>query len=155
MEAKNGHLHKNSVHKVLAHSYFFYFLCFVIGIYFNLIFNFKIFNSPIVPPTGFVILLFATFLILWAQHTSRHLKKENITPQTFCRGPYAYTRIPTHIGLFLLILGFGMIVNSFFIILFSLVSFIVGKFLFLDKEEAILAEKYGAPYLQYKKLVRF
>lgn len=149
------HPQKQSVHKVLAHSYFLYFVCFVIGVYFNLIFNFKIFTDPIVAPLGLVILLLATFLIFWAQKTSRNLKKENISRETFCHGPYCYTRIPTHLGLLFLILGFGMIINSFFIILFSFISFIIGKFVFLNKEEAILAEKYGAPYLEYKKLVKF
>jgi len=106
-------------------------------------------------PIGFVFLALGTFLILWAQTTSRHLKKENITPETFCHGPYCYTRAPTHLGLFLLMLGFGFISNAFFVILLTLFAFFIGKLVFLDKEEKILAEKYGAPYLEYKKMVKF
>lgn len=48
-----------------------------------------------------------------------------------------------------------MIVNAFFIIVFSFISFLITKFTFLSKEEKILAEKYGAPYLEYKKSVKF
>ena len=40
-------------------------------------------------------------------------------------------------------LGFGLVANSFCIILCSLVAFLVSKFIFLRKEEKILAEKYG------------
>ncbi|KKP64099.1 MAG: hypothetical protein UR62_C0020G0001, partial [Candidatus Nomurabacteria bacterium GW2011_GWF2_35_12] len=67
---------------------------------------------------------------------------------------YCYTRSPTHFGLFLLMLGFGIITNALFIIIFSVISFIITKFVFIRKEEKILAEKYGIPYLEYKKSVK-
>jgi len=147
--------HKNKVHRVLAQSYLFNFFCFLMGIYFNLIFNFKIFKSSFVMPLGFVFLVFATILIIWAQKTSQNLDKEEISKETFSQGPYGYTRTPTHLGLFFLMLGLGMIINSFFITLFAFISFVLEKIIFLNKQEKILAEKYGAPYLEYKKSVRF
>ncbi|MEK7190138.1 MAG: methyltransferase [Patescibacteria group bacterium] len=148
-------LQKPSVHKVLAHSYFMYFILFLVGLYLDLVFNLKVFNDSLVILIGLLFLIFGTFLILWAQKTSRSLKKENISRETFCHGPYCYTRSPTHLGLFSLMLGFGMMTNAFFVILFSFFSFIIAKFVFLAKEEKILAQKYGAPYLEYKKLVKF
>lgn len=60
-----------------------------------------------------------------------------------------------HWGLFILMLGFGILINAIFVILFSIVSFVVAKFIFLKKEENILAGKYGAPYMEYKKSVKF
>ncbi|KKP71662.1 MAG: hypothetical protein UR70_C0021G0015 [Candidatus Nomurabacteria bacterium GW2011_GWB1_35_20] len=51
-------------------------------------------------------------------------------------------------------LGFGIITNALFIIIFSVISFIITKFVFIRKEEKILAEKYGIPYLEYKKSVK-
>ena len=51
-------------------------------------------------------------------------------------------------------LGFGVITNSFFIVVFSIVSFVVTKLTFIRKEEKILAEKYSTPYLEYKKSVK-
>jgi protein-S-isoprenylcysteine O-methyltransferase Ste14 len=155
MENEKTHFHKNSVHKVLAHSYSFYFVFFLIGVCLDLVFNLKILSNFVIVFFGFIFLIFGTYLIFWAQKTSRHLNKENISKETFCHGPYLYTRSPTHWGLFLLMLGFGMITNAFFIILFSFISFIISKFTFLNTEEKILAEKYGAPYLEYKKMVRF
>ncbi|MBI3888320.1 hypothetical protein HY311_00830 [Candidatus Nomurabacteria bacterium] len=127
----------------------------MISVYLNLIFNIKIFESSWVVLLGLTFLSLATILILWAQSTSRNLKKENISKANFSQGPYAYTRNPTHFGLFFLTLGFGMIVNSFFIMLFAFVAFIFEKIIFLNKQEKILAEKYGAPYLEYKKSVKF
>jgi len=155
MENDKIHLQKQSVHKVLAHSYSVYFLFFLLGVCFDLVLNLKVFNASIVMPVGFILLIFGTLLILWAQKTSRNLKKDNISKETFCHGPYYFTRTPTNFGLFFLILGFGFITNAFFIVLFTLISFIIAKFVFLDREEKILAEKYGAPYLEYKKSVKF
>ena len=149
------HLQKQSVHKILAHSYSMYFILFLVGVSLDMFFKLQIFTSPVMAPTGAVLLILGSILILWAQYTSHNLKVENVTKETFCRGPYCYTRTPTNFGLFFLMLGFGMIANAFFVILFTLVSFIIAKFVFLDKEEKVLAAKYGTPYLEYKKSVKF
>lgn len=148
-------LERSSVHWILAHSYTMYFILFLVGVYLDVIFKLKIFSNPIWALTGIVFLIFASFLILWAQKTSRDLNTENVTKETFYRGPYCYTRSPTHWGLFFLMLGFGIVANAVFVILFTLISFLISKFIFLDKEESLLAEKYGTPYLEYKKLVKF
>ena len=103
---------------------------------------------------GAIFLIFGTCLIFWAQKSSLDLNKENMSKETFYHGPYRYTRSPTHFGLFLLILGFGIMTNALFIIIFSIISFILTKFILIKKEEKILAEKYGAPYLEYKKSVK-
>jgi protein-S-isoprenylcysteine O-methyltransferase Ste14 len=146
---------RSKVHQVLAYSYSVQFVLFLIGVYLDLIFKFKIFASPIMAPVGVIFLMLASFLILWAQKASRDLNIENLTKESFCQGPYRYTRSPTHWGLFLLMLGFGMITNALFVILFTFVAFIVSRFIFLEKQEDMLAEKYGAPYLEYQKMVRF
>jgi len=155
MEQDIFNLHKNKVHKVLARSYSVYLFSFLAGVCLDLIFNFRIFNYSLVPILGILFLIIGTVLIIWAQGTSRNLKKENLKKETFFNGPYRYTRTPTNFGLFFLILGFGYVVHSPFIILLDLVAFFIAKFIFLNKEEKILAEKYGAPYLEYKKIVRF
>ena len=152
----HAHKSKRTVHHVLAHSYSFYFLFFLLGVFLNLFFPIRIFNNSIMVPVGVLLLIMASLLILWAQKTSRDFRKEeNINKETFCRGPYCYTRSPTHWGLFLLMLGFGVVINAVFIILFTIISFIVTKLVFLKKEESILADKYGTPYLEYKKSVKF
>jgi protein-S-isoprenylcysteine O-methyltransferase Ste14 len=155
MEDNTLQPHKNKVHKVLIHSYSSFFFFFLIGVYLDLVFNLKVFESKIVEPIGLVFLILGTLLVFWAQKTSRNLKKEGITKETFARGPYRFNRSPTNLGLFFLVLGFGLIANAFFVILFSFVSLIVAKFIFLRKEEKILSEKYGAPYLEYKQSVKF
>jgi len=146
---------KQSIHQVLAHSYATHLILFLVGAIFDLIFNFKFFYGSLVVPLGIFSLIFGTLLIFWAQKTSHNLDKSNISQETFRQGPYRYTRVPTNFGLFFLVLGFGLTINAFFVIFSALISFLLSKFIFLAKQEKILALKYGAPYLEYKKIVRF
>jgi len=145
---------KDKVHQILVHSYSFYFLMFLLGIFFDFIFKIKIFNNLVAVPAGTLLLVLATFLIYWAQKTSRNLKKETLTKETFSQGPYSITRSPTHWGLFFLMLGFGFTINAVFLVLSSLISLLITRVVFLKREEALLEAKYGDPYLEYKKTVK-
>jgi protein-S-isoprenylcysteine O-methyltransferase Ste14 len=155
MEDEKPHVYTSKVHRVLINSYSVYFLALLIGVYLDFVFDLKIFRGSFVMAAGFILLMAGTFLIVWAQKTSRDLNTETLSKETFTRGPYHFTRTPTNFGLFFLMLGFGLIANGPFIIILSLLSFIVAKFIFLEQEEKILAEKYGTPYLEYKKTVKF
>lgn len=146
--------HGGKVHQILAHSYSFFFILFLIGVYLDVVFRFKIFANSVMVPVGFTFLVFSTILILWAQKTSRNLDIEHLSKETFCKGPYCYTRSPTHWGLFLLMIGFGIMANALFVILSTLISFLISRFIFLKKQEDVLEKKYGAPYLEYKKAVK-
>ena len=155
MENLNVNSKNEKIPKIRAYTDFMYFLFFVIGVFFNIIFHLKVFKSSIAIPIGIIILMFATILIFWTQKTVRVILKENPNKKNFYRGPYRYTRSPVHLGLFLLLIGLGLVANSFFISLFAIIAFVIGKFIFLNKEEKVLLEKYGTQYLEYKKLVRF
>ena len=149
------HSYSNRVHKVLAHSYSFYFIFFLCGVLLDIIFPIKIFKATYIVSYGFTFLVLGTLLIFWAQRTSLHLEKAHLTKEAFCHGPYCYTRSPTHWGLFLLMLGFGMIANAFFVIVLTIVAFFLTKLIFLKREEALLVKKYGEPYIEYKRAVKF
>ncbi len=149
----------SGVHHVLARSYVVYFLLFLTGICLDILFKPDIFwkqgsnfNYSFV---GIILLVLASLLIFWSQRTSRNLDKEKITKESFCKGPYCFTRSPTHWGLFILMLGFGILVNALFVIITTIISFILTKTIFLKKQEHMLSQKYGAPYIEYKKSVRF
>ena len=155
MEETLKEIYKNKVHKILARSYSVYLFFLLIGVFLSLAFNFKVFLHSIVVPIGFAFLVLGTILVFWAQNTSRNLNTKNLIKETFAKGPYRFTSTPTNFGLFFLMLGFGMIANSFFIMVCSCVAFLIARFVFLTQEEKTLAEKYGAPYLEYKKMVKF
>ena len=153
--ADSKSFHKNRVHHVLAHSYLFYFVLFLFALLVNFVFPVKLFSSFNGSYFSMSPLILGTLIILWAQMSSHKLQKENMTIETFLGGPYRYTRIPTHLGLFLLMVGLGLAVNSLFIFLFAFVFLVITKLTFIRKEENILTEKYGEPYLEYKKIVKF
>lgn len=156
METENQQAHRSSLHHVLAHSYSVYFVLFLIGVTLDFFLKIRIFTNSIMIPIGFSILVAASIIIIWAQKTGRDLGKvQEVKTENFCRGPYCYTRIPTQWGLFLLLLGFGIITSSFFVILSTIISFFIFKFLFIGKHDKILIEKYGSSYAEYKKMVKF
>jgi protein-S-isoprenylcysteine O-methyltransferase Ste14 len=144
----------DNVHTVLAHSYASYFVSFLLGLFFHFLFPFKISDHSVTSTIGLIFLILATLLIVWAQGTSRYLDHEHISKESFCKGPYCYTRMPTHWGLLMLMLGFSLTINSFFVALFTLVFFFLTKVVFINRQESLLVRKYGSPYLEYKKSVK-
>lgn len=135
-----------------------YFTGLLIGLFLHFICPLDVGEKKITPFIGIFLIIFATFLILWAQKTARNFNKsqneENPTGHGFHKGPYNYTRNPTYLGLTMMILGFGFIVQSFWIIIINVIPFAFTYFLFLKKEEKLLEKKHGGNYLKYKKSVK-
>lgn len=145
------------VHSVLAHSYLMYFFAVVAGLLLQMTLPIKVIPQTLASIIGIIFLILAPILIVWAQRSSapRFLKNEDATTKKdFSIGPYAFSRTPTHLGLDLLIVGFGFLINSVFIIIFSIISYLLTRFIFVRKQEKILGEKYGKDYHKYKKSVR-
>lgn len=156
MEGNNKTSKISPVHKILAHSYTMFFAMFLLGVCLDFIFKVRIFENSIITYIGFVFFVVATGLIFWAQKTSHDLTNlKEVSKENFCHGPYCYTSSPTHWGLFLLMVGYGILTSSFFIILTSCIALVISKRVFLAREERILAERYGAPYLDYKRMIKF
>ena len=144
---------RKSVHRVLVHSYFTTLVFFLLGAGLDIIFSLKILDTTLIAPAGLFFLVAGTGLIVWAQYTSHHFSKENLSSDSFRHGPYRFTRNPTYWGLLLVLIGFGLAWNAVFVIAFTVISLFVTKTIFLKQEEEILAEKYGDAYLEYKKSV--
>lgn len=148
---------KGMVHVVLSHSYFMYLLAIVFGLILDKAFN-TTYNSQTFAVIGFVTMILGSLLIYWAQHTTNCTKKELVSgvksERDFARGPYKYSRNPTHIGLSLLTLGFGLLAGSVFVVILMVFTFILTKLVFLHQEEDILEKKYGQAYCEYKAKVR-
>ncbi len=146
---------KHGAHIALAHSYSLYFFAFLFGIILDFIFPLDLLSTDWSFYFGIIFIISGPMIIFWAQNTSRNLKKDgSITKETFQKGPYRFSRGPTQFGISLLLVGFGILANAFFVVVFTLISAIVTRFTFLRKQEMILEQKYGAPYLEYKKSVR-
>jgi len=146
---------RHLVHHTLAHSYTVYFFVLLFGVALDMLFPIKIFNATHMD-IGLLLLVLSSALIVWAQRSSTHLAKVGeVQKEHFNRGPYKYTRTPTHWGLFFLVFGFGLVINAFFITLLTVVSFFITKFVFIKDQENILERRYGEAYKEYKKSVKF
>lgn len=153
-KGEKKYIFKNKMHILLAHSYIFYFVGFIVGIFLDLIFSFNAFGQFfIMKIVGGVLIILSTLMIFWAQKVSRNFKNGIITKETFSKGPYRFIQNPTDWGVFFLILGFGIIANAIFVILCTLFSFLASRLFFLRKQDSILTKKYGAPFTEYKKSV--
>ena len=151
-------LPKVKIHAILAQSYSFYFLVFIFGMLLDFVFPNNFLKQFNLISLGFVLMVLGSILVLWAQRASsifKKLHKDDIKIKSFKYGPYRFTRNPTHFGLTFLMIGFGLLANAIFIIIFTIIYFFLGKLFFIKKEEKILEHKYGDTYLQYKKQVKF
>lgn len=145
------------VHIILSHSYTVFLLAVVFGLILDVFIPIYIFNDPIYQYIGVSMIIIGPAIIYWAQSTSNTTKgqveSKNLTERNFESGPYKYSRNPTHIGLSIMTIGLGFLLNSVFSILLVAVASLITKFIFLRKEEGLLEKRYGQAYLDYKKKV--
>ena len=157
MTEKEHNHHNGTTHFVLVHSYIIFLFAVVLGVLFDIVFKAQIFSDSIYQYIGFFMLVISSTIIFWAQSTSSGYKKrtlKNSSQSHFEQGPYRYLRNPTHFGLFVMTLGFSLIINSLFSVIFTIIAYLISRFVFLKKEEKILETKYGELYGEYKKKVK-
>ncbi len=156
IEEKGEEARKDLVHFILSHSYLAYFLAIIVGVFLDTIFPIKVFHYQNYQYVGLVIIILSTLLIIWAKRTSRWSSEEKKANRRFDfhRGPYKFSRSPTHLGLSMTTLGFGLMIGSFFVFLLMVIVMIFTKMVFLKKEELLLEKKYGQAYYDYKQKVK-
>ncbi len=144
------------IHFILSHSYVVFFIAVILGSIFHIYFNLYIFSGILYPYIGFMLIILGSLLIYISQQASAGLKKTKeggLTTADFEQGPYKYSRNPTHIGMTVMTLGLGLLLNSFFMVFFILCASVITKQIFLKEEEILLEQKYGQAYSDYKKKV--
>ncbi|MCA9353588.1 isoprenylcysteine carboxylmethyltransferase family protein [Candidatus Nomurabacteria bacterium] len=149
---------KAGVHYALSYSYTSFYFGMILGIVLHLFFKYPIFENNSYPDVGFFLILIGTIFVFWAQNTTRGSKDErsdnNQTVMDFYKGPYKFSRSPTHLGLLFMIVGVALLINSLFILVTIFLSFLVSQTIFLDKQDEYLEKKYGESYRQYREKVR-
>ena len=145
------------IHILLSHNYAVFFLAVVLGVVMDMIVPLDVFNSPIYQYIGLLMIIFGSALIYWAQRITSSSKSTISIKRDmsfFFRGPYKYTRNPTNFALTIIVLGFGLIINSLFSIIFILITYFISKIIFIKKQDHILNERYGSIFSDYKKKVK-
>lgn len=148
------------VHETLAQGYLLYAAAVVVGLAADLAYPVR-FSFAFQSFAAVALMLAGTVLVYWAQRASGRTavrrqggETQAVCADNFCVGPYVFTRSPTQYGLALLVAGLAVLYGMTFLLAAGVIAFLVGKFVIIRKEERHLAEKYGEPYLEYKKKVK-
>ncbi len=75
-------------------------------------------------------------------------------PELIAEGIYRWTRNPMYLAMGLLQAGIGLLAGNVWIVLLVPVTWVVIYLIAIRHEEAYLEERFGAPYLEYKRRVR-
>jgi len=128
-----------------------------LGLVIHLIFPIQLGDQDILSFVGTLLLMVSPLIVMWAQKKRREVygpKAPGLSLQDLSRGPYAYSRHPSHLGLFFLVTGFALVLNSLFVVVFIFVTFFVFHFIIIPKEEILLESHVGESYRIYKEKVR-
>ena len=115
-------------------------------------------NSTIFRFLG-IILTIAAILLFVKSVRIFNLRKEKIHPrsistQIFKDGPFQFSRNPIYLAMFVLLIGVGLTLNSFWFLYSGLVVAIMIHYGVIIPEENYLEKEFGKDYLEYKKTVR-
>jgi len=107
---------------------------------------------------GVVIAAAGIVLAGWAARTFRRAQTpvNPFQPSTALvrEGPFRFSRNPMYVGMSILSVGLGLVVNSFWPILFLPVSLVVVYATVIRREESYLSTRFGAAYDDYRRHVR-
>lgn len=134
-----------------------YVICLIIGVLIHSFVKVPLVNENL-RYFGVFCMVLSPLLISAAQRASRkfkrvHLQRE-VGPTDFMYGPYKYLQSPTHVGIFLLSLGFSTVMNSAMLVVATFVAYLITHLFFLPAEQEVLKKKYGAAYEVYLKKVK-
>ena len=143
------------VHILLSHSYIIFFFAVVLGVVFDALFPVRVLNGIVYEYIGLFMIIVGSYIVYWSQSST---STSNVTEERdvsfFLKGPYKYTRNPTNFGLTLTVLGLGFLINSLFVIIFILIVYAISRLIFIKKQDAILEERYGDVFREYKRKVK-
>ena len=69
-------------------------------------------------------------------------------------GIYRYSRNPIYLGMFLAYLGYALIANNAWALIFAVALYAIMHFGVILREERYLAERFGEDYMNYLENVR-
>ena len=124
-----------------------------------LVYRNQIFDDSIIFRFLGIILTIGAILLFLKSVRIFNLRKEKIHPrsistQIFKDGPFQFSRNPIYLAMFVLLIGVGLTLNSFWFLYSGLVVAIMIHYGVIIPEENYLEKEFGKDYLEYKKTVR-
>lgn len=123
-----------------------------------------VYPLPFLPETfprylaGGALVLLALALIAWAGRTFRMAHTGILTSQAartiVSSGPFAFSRNPIYVAMFIGLIGLAIALDNRWFFVAAIGMYFVIRYGVVAREEAYLARKFGAQYLDYKAKVR-
>ena len=115
-------------------------------------------RGPIAIAVGAPLLL-AGIAIMWRAVTRFGREGTNVPTDRpaetlVTSGLYRYTRNPIYVSFMALYLGIGFLLGNAWMLVLALPFLLILQFGVIAREERYLAEKFGEPYLAYKRRVK-
>ena len=107
---------------------------------------------------GILLILLGLSLAIWTMILFHKIGKGTLAPwastqHLIIEGPYKITRNPMITGILIILFGETLVLNSLYILCWTILFFVINCIHFKLYEEKNLAEKFGDEYLEYKKSV--
>jgi protein-S-isoprenylcysteine O-methyltransferase Ste14 len=107
---------------------------------------------------GWVVVGLAMALLAWserqfARHRTSHDHRA-VASALITAGPFKFSRNPVYLGLLILLVGFGMALNTLWLFLSAPLAMLVMRFHVVPKEEACLEQLFPDAYPRYRQSVR-
>ncbi|MHA1288459.1 MAG: methyltransferase family protein [Candidatus Thorarchaeota archaeon] len=111
--------------------------------------------------SGMVLILVGLLLIIWANYSLLHIGKISLRNREPMQrpanliivGPYKFTRNPIYLGGFVALFGLIIMWSSIVTAFFTILVYIIFRYVFIKKEEIILEEEFGDEYREFKNRV--
>lgn len=150
---------KNSISNLSSYSVIVFAVALFVAVALDIAFPYKLFPEPWNQYFGVLVVGLGTYIVYWAEFHGRkfsHKRKhgEVVAVDHLKNGPYSHSRNPKYVGLGVLLIGLGIILNSIFVTFSSIVAILVIHFFLLRKEENLMTERHGDLYQEYKKKVK-
>jgi len=88
------------------------------------------------------------------KRTGQSVRPWDPTPELIFDGPYRFTRNPMYVGLTLLEIGLGLLLNNVWVSALALPALAIVHFIAVLPEEKYLSDKFGDSYRTYLGRVR-
>lgn len=150
---------KNSLSHLSSYSVIVFALALFLAVALDIVFPIRMFKNGFHQYFGVAIVGLGTYIVYWAefhgQKFSHKRKRGEISSSDHLKtGPYARSRNPKYVGLGVLLIGLGIILNSVFVASSAFISILFIHFFLLHKEENLMIKRHGDIYHEYKKKVR-
>jgi protein-S-isoprenylcysteine O-methyltransferase Ste14 len=107
---------------------------------------------------GVVLIVVPIAIAIWARNlfirAGTNVEPYKPTTTIVDKGPFAYTRNPLYLCLFVLYFGIALLVGNLWLVLLAVPLFFIMLYGVILREERYLEAKFGESYLSYKRRVR-